>query len=496
MKRSTYVQQDATGLAKLVREKQVSAEELVRIALQQVADLNPKLNAVVRIYEASALAEAKALTNLHRPFAGVPILIKDISQKLKGERITCGSMLMANQIAQQDSHFVNRLQAAGFIIIGHTNTPEFGLRNISENKLYGATRNPYHLDYSPGGSSGGAAASVVAGIVPIAGASDGGGSIRIPASFTGLIGLKPTRGRTPVGPGIGRQWHGAAIDFGLTRTVRDTAMFFDALAVMQPEAAFQAPELTTTMYKIALDPPQNQYRIAFTTESPVGTVVDEEAVTAVHHLVRYLEMQGHMVEETQIPFDGIQLMKNYYLMNCGEMASDLLYIEEMIGRKATIEELDIVTWVLSQVGLNISAVDFTRSLAYWDDIAAQMTLFHEKYDLLITPTTASAAPKVGELMQTKEEADSLCRKLALANVDQRQLVYDMFLPSLTYTPFTQFANLTGQPAISLPTHQTNNGLPLGVQIVAPKGREDILFELATDIEQSSLWVGTTTIDGN
>ncbi len=491
MKCSTYIEHDATGLANLVRTKQVSAEELVQIAFLQVAKLNPKLNAVVRTYEGFAMSEAKALSNLGVPFAGVPILIKDISQKLEGQKITCGSVLMANQFATQNAYFVDKLRAAGFIIIGHTNTPEFGLRNITENKLYGATRNPCQLDHSPGGSSGGAAASVAAGIVPIAGASDGGGSIRIPASFTGLIGLKPTRGRMPVGPGIGRQWHGAAIDFGLTRTVRDNALLFDALAVMQPAAAFQAPPLAGSMAHLAHRPNKQRYTIGYTTTSPVGTPVDKEAVTAVHRIVRYLEQQGHTIEAVPFPFDGVALMKDYYLMNCGEMASDLLYVEEAIGRKANPESLDIVTWVLSQVGFNISAVEFTRSLATWDNIAAQMHSFHLQYDLLITPTTADIAPKVGELMQTADEEREIIQRVrTLPIADQRQFVYDMFLPSLTYTPFTQFANLTGQPAISLPTHQTKQGMPLGVQVIAPKGREDMLYQLAFDIERSPLWASS------
>ncbi|MDF2556293.1 MAG: amidase [Bacillales bacterium] len=488
MRVDEYRRYDGLGLAELVKLKMVSPKDLVEAAFKRIEEVNPALNAVVRTYQEQAYKEALALKLNGQPFAGVPILLKDISQRVLGQKITCGSILMKDYVSQGDSHFVQRLKQAGFIIIGHTNTPEYGLRNITENKLYGATRNPWNLEYSPGGSSGGSAASVASGIVPIAGASDGGGSIRIPASFTSLFGMKPTRGRTPVGPGSGRQWHGAAIDFCLTRSVRDSAQMFDVLSVFQPEAAFQAPVIENKMAELINQPETKKFKIAFTTKSPVGTKVDPEASEAVHKLVKLLEEQGHFIEEAELPVDGLRLIENYYLMNCGEMASDMLFIEEMTGKKASVAELDIVAWVLYQVGLNLSAVEFTRSLAEWDVAAAQMATFHQKYDLVITPATASSAPQVGELMQTQTEIEKLLEVNELSKKDQLQLVYDMFLPSLTYTPFTQLSNLTGQPAMSLPVHLTKGGLPLGVQVMAPKGREDWLYQLAIEVKKTDLWI--------
>lgn len=235
-----YMTYDATGLASLVQKKQVTPEELVQAAFTRLEEVNPVLNAVIQTRRDQVFKDMKSL-NADQPFAGVPFVLKNISQGLEHEPLTAGALLLKDVKAQTDSHFVRRLKQAGLLMIGHTNTPEFGLRNVTEPFLYGPTRNPWNADYSPGGSSGGTAAAVASGIVPAGGASDGGGSIRIPASFTGLFGLKPTRGRTPVGPGAGRQWQGASIDFTLTKTVRDSAALLDLLQVIQPEAAFQTP---------------------------------------------------------------------------------------------------------------------------------------------------------------------------------------------------------------------------------------------------------------
>ncbi|WP_455675463.1 amidase family protein, partial [Pradoshia sp.] len=402
--------------------------------------------------------------------------------------ITAGTKLLKDRVALSDSYFVRRVRDAGFLIAGQTSSPEFGLKNITEPALYGPARNPWNPAHSPGGSSGGASAAVAAGIVPIAGASDGGGSIRIPASFTGLVGLKPTRGRTPVGPGVGRQWHGAAVDFVLTKTVRDSAAMLDALQVIQPEAAFNVPLFEGRYLTDALHQ-QRKFRIAYSVQSPVGTPVSADAAQAVHKTVKWLEEQGHHIEEKVPEIDGIRLMENYFIMNCGEMAADIQSIEEAIGRKVTSDDIEIVSWVLKTAGEQVSAVQFTRSIAEWDTAAAQMAHFNRTYDLYITPATAFTAPRVGELAQTGKEAEELRHIEEVSPADQLKMVYDMFLPSLTYTPFTQWANIIGQPAISLPVHLADDGLPIGVQIMAPKGREDWLLGIAAQMEQSPIWIG-------
>lgn len=491
MKFDQYVQYDAVGLAGLLRNREVSAVELAQAAFSRMDEVNPRLNAVVRDRREAALAEAAAMSapSAERPFAGVPYLLKDISQALAGEPLTSGSALLQGNVARRDSNYVARLRAGGLIPLGHTNTPEFGLKNITEPALYGPARNPWNPEYSPGGSSGGAAAAIASGIVPAAGASDGGGSIRIPASFTGLFGLKPTRGRTPVGPGIGRQWQGASIDFALSRTVRDSAALLDLLQIVQPEAAFQTPLYPGVYAEDMLAPHPRPLRIAFTTASPVGTPVGEDAVQAVLKTVRWLESQGHEVEEKLSPVNGVRLMENYYTMNAGEVSAMFISLERMLGRDIRPDEVDIITWVFAEAGKNVSAAEFVHSLNEWDVAAAQMAELSARYDLYVTPASAMPAPRVGELTHTPEQAAPWMSVSELSAGEQRQMLYDIFERSLTYTPFTQLANLTGQPATSLPLHLTADGLPLGVQMIAAKGREDLLLRIAAQLEQSDLWVG-------
>ncbi|MUK88479.1 amidase [Ornithinibacillus sp. L9] len=486
----TYVSLDATDMARLIKNREVSPAELVEISLEQLEKLNPSLNAVVKDRKDQVLREVAKSSDNIAPFAGVPMLLKNISQALQGESLTSGSKLLTTNISKQNSNLVHRIKQAGFLFLGHTNTPEFGLKNITEPELYGPSRNPWNLEYSPGGSSGGSAAAIAAGIVPIAGASDGGGSIRIPASFSGLFGLKPTRGRTPVGPGVGRQWQGASIDFVLSRSVRDSAAMLDLLQIIQPEAAFQVP-LYLDGYKQTLDQPfKRPLRIAFTTESPVGTPVSEDAKHAVHTMVKWLEEQGHHVEEMDNGVDGVQLMRNYYLMNSGEIASLVQQLERGLGRAITPDDVEIETWLLNVAGKSVTAAEFSASLSSWDVAAAQMAMLHETFDFYITPTTAFTAPKVGELTHSSMEQDKLREAIdQLDKQDQQELIYDMFLPSLTYTPFTQLANLTGQPAMSLPIHLSEEGLPLGVQVMASKGEEHRLLQLAYQVEKSDIWVG-------
>ncbi|TFE03379.1 amidase [Jeotgalibacillus sp. R-1-5s-1] len=473
MKPEEFKNFDATGLAALVKGNQVSPRELTETAYEVILKENPLVNAVthLRLEEARIEAENADVT---APFGGVPILLKDMSQYVKGSPATAGSKLLAQNKAAHTSHFVRRLKNAGFIILGHTNAPEFGLKNITEPVLHGASKNPLNHQYSPGGSSGGAAAALASGMVPVAGASDGGGSIRIPASFTGLIGLKPSRGRVPVGPGTGRQWQGAAIDFFLTKSIRDTAQLLDSMQVFQKEAAFHIP-----LYEAGYLNTRNvnrKYRVAFSTDSPVGTPVSEEARIAVYKAVKLLEEAGFDCKEAVPAIDGKQLIEQYYLMNSGEMASLIHNLEQALGRILTHEDMEIESWALSQAGLKLSAGEFSRSLAAWDQASAVMHQFHETYDLYITPAAAHIAPKLGELNHSENMTERLKQISSLPSAAQQHLIYEMFEPSLTYTPYTQLANLTGQPAISLPIHQASNGMPIGVQIIAPKGNEHWLIQ--------------------
>ncbi|MDM8102077.1 MULTISPECIES: amidase family protein [Oceanobacillus] len=482
-----YKNYDATGLAELIRRKEVQPSELVETAFSQLHQVNPELNITTHQREEAVKKEANQFLVQEAAFSGVPILMKNISQAIEGEKLTSGSRLLQNHVEKRDNYFVKKFREAGFLFMGHTNSPEFGLKNITEPTLYGPTRNPWNPAYSPGGSSGGAAAAIASGVVPMAGASDGGGSIRIPASFSGLVGLKPTRGRTPVGPGVGRQWQGASINFVLTKTVRDAAAMLDQLQVVEPHAAFQTP-LYEAGYQHTLSAKLPQLRIAFTTDSPANTPVSDDAKKAVLQFVRHLEQNGHIVEEKTSPVDGVQLMRDYYVMNSGEMNSVIRGLEKTMGTSLTAEDMEIESWLLHQAGKSVSAADYSDSLASWDRAAETMSIFHQSYDFYISPAAAFHAPKVGELTMTAQKEQEFKERMAVEK-EKQSIIYDMFLPSLTYTPFTQLANLTGQPAISLPLYVTDNGLPIGVQVMAGKGGEHRLLQLAYEIENSDLWKG-------
>lgn len=488
MKRGNNVEsldrtKDGLYYAKQVQDKKISAKELIEESFRIIEKENPVLNAVTHMRKEKALAEAETRDFSNQVFGGVPILLKGIGQTLAGEPNTSGSYLLKEAVAQTTSHYVRALERAGFVVIGQTNVPEFAFKNITEPELYGPARNPWNLTHTPGGSSGGASASVAAGMVPIAGASDGGGSIRIPASFTGLVGLKPTRGRTPIGPGVGRSWQGASVSFALTKSMRDTAAMLDALQVLQPAAAFQTPLFEPGYLKTLLHAQPKTFRIAFSLESPIGTAVSEEAKRAVLKTVFWLEANGHQVTEKKPDIDGIKLMKSYYVMNSGETAAMMEGIEESLKRPLTMDDMELGTWVLYNAGKSTSAASYSNTLTTWDQAAEVMADFNETYDLYLTPATADAAPEVGVQWQDKFVLDQMRHIEEFSMAQQQQIIWDMFDKSLAITPFGMQANLTGQPSISLPVHLTDSGLPLGVQFTAPKGREDWLLLIGQALEE-------------
>ena len=471
---------DATEIANLIKAKQLSPKEAVMNAFSEIKTKNGQLNAVVSLREEKALEEAKRCVDLARPFAGVPILLKSLGQYLKGEPATDGSKLFKDAKATQTDNFVKALQQAGFIIIGQSNAPEFGFTNVTDSKLYGPARNPWNPEFYSGGSSGGAASAVASKMVPLAAASDGGGSIRIPASFTGLIGLKPTRGRTPVGPSSWRGWQGASVSFAITRSIRDTASLLAAVQTVQPPAPFQTPLLSFNLE----DPLPKNRKVAFSLNSPVQTKVSEAAKQAVLSAVNFLEEQGFEVEENEPKLDGTQLIKDYYLVNDVESAVMFSNIENALERKLKIDDMELISWCICQAGMDVKATDYSRMLANWDQAAFVMDAFLEKYSFFLTPTTAQTAPEVSHQFINESMRAKMRRISELSSRERTDLVYEFFMPSLVATPFTQQANLMGNPAISLPVHVASNGLPLGVQFVAKKGREDLLLKMGKLFEQN------------
>lgn len=480
-------QEDALHFAELVRTRQASPKELLAEAIRKIEEQNSALNAVIHTRFKKALEEAETRDFSGKPFGGVPILLKELGQTLAGEPSTSGAKLFQDAVSSRTSHYTQALLDAGFIVLGQTNVPEFGFKNITEPELYGSTRNPWNTDYTPGGSSGGAAAAVASGMVPVAGASDGGGSIRIPASFTGLVGLKPTRGRTPVGPGSGRGWQGASIDFALTKSIRDTAAMLDVLQTVQPAAAFQTPLFTEGYTHALAQRSKRSFRIAYSLESPIHSVVSEEARAAVLKTVKWLEDQGHTVEEKAPEIDGIDLMKSYYIMNCGETTAMLEGVEQNLGRPFTLDDMELVTWGLYHAGKKVSAADYSNTLKTWDRAAEVMADFRQSYDLYLTPAT-DEAPRVGHPWQTPALIEKMARIAEFEQAEQQQIVWDMFGDSLPVTPYGMQANLTGEPAISLPVHLTQAGLPLGVQFIAPKGKEDWLLQIGQEMEEAGLFI--------
>ena len=477
-------EEDALHFAHLAQQKEASPRELVAQAIARIEKENPALNAVIHPRFEAALKEAETRDFTGKPFGGVPILVKDMGQTLAGEPSTSGSVLLKDTISSQTSHYTQKLLDAGFIVIGQTNVPEFGFKNITDARIFGPSRNPWNPDYSPGGSSGGAGAAVAAGMVPLAGASDGGGSIRIPASFTGLVGLKPTRGRMPVGPGSGRNWQGAAIDFVLTKSIRDTTAMLENMQTVQLAAAFQAPLLPEGFMMNG----RRKYKVAYSLQSPILSEVSEEAKTAVMKMVRWLEANGHEVVEKDPDYDGVALMESYYIMNCGETASMLQGMEQKLGRPFTLDDMELITWVLYHAGNKVSAAEYSNTFKRWDAAAEAMAHFHETYDLLLTPTTAEAAPLVDMDWQSADLKAKMANIQEFSASEQQQIVWDMFGLSLPITPFGMQANLTGAPSLSLPIHVTEAGLPLGVQFTAPKGREDWLLGLGEAIEADGLFI--------
>ena len=486
-------EKDATFYAQKIRKQEMTVTELVEAALENIEKLNPKLNAVVHVQAEEARAkaaefdhhliglEAEEAANLP-PFYGVPILLKDLGQSEVGQPDTSGARLMKDQIAEDTNNFVKQVLSGGFIVVGRTNVPEFGFKNEADSELLGSVNSPFSEKLNSGGSSGGAAAALKAGIVPIVTASDGGGSIRIPASFNGLIGLKPTRGRTPVGPGSYRGWQGASIHFALTKSVRDT---WTMLKVMQTEQ-FDAPFVLPKIKEETLEPLKRPLKFAYSFVSPIGGEVTDDAKNTVTLAVEALRELGHELVQKTPETDGIQAMQTYYQMNGVETAAMMASIEYGLNRPLTIDDMETMTWALHRSGLKVSGVDYSNVLAYWDLLAAEMEAFFEEYDALILPSTNGPAFPHAHFKLSAELIEKLKNMDEFEAIEQQKLIWEMFEKSLDYTPFTQQQNLTGQPAISLPLYETKEGLQIGTQIWTRKGAETLLLQIAKQLEDKGL----------
>jgi amidase len=483
-----YQRHDGLGLAELVRRREVTAGELLEVAIARAAEVNPKLNAIVMpMHE---IARARAATPLEGAFAGVPFLTKDLFQEYAGVPTAygCKAMKAARHTPEVHSEITARWLKAGVVIFGRTNTPEFGAKGITEPDAWGPTRNPWNLDHTPGGSSGGSAAAVAAGVVPLAGGNDGGGSIRLPAGHCGLFGLKPGRGRTPWGPQYGELMHGAAMNHVISRSVRDSAAMLDATHGPEVGSLYRIePPERPYLQEVTRDP--GRLRIGFTTRSPIGSAVDPEAIKAVQDAAKLLASLGHHVEEAEPQIDGLQLAKDFIVMwfaNCAATV-DLVQRETGCGRDGF--ELD--TLAMAAFGRASSASSYVEGYLRWNEYTARLGEFHQRSDLLMTPTMALPPARIGQIRTPDWQLVALRVILALRMEGlllKTGIIEQMVQENLKWVPFTQLGNLTGAPAMSVPLHWTANGLPLGVHFIAAHGGEGLLFRLAGQLEQASPWM--------
>jgi len=477
-----YRAHDATGLAELVAGRQVSAAELLALARDRAAAVNPQLNAIVRDVPASPTEE------LDGPFAGVPFLIKDLAQDYAGLPTSSGSRAWMSTPAAEHATVVQRWVDAGLVVFGKTNTPEFGAKGITEPVAWGPARNPWNPERTPGGSSGGSAAAVAAGVVPCAGANDGGGSIRIPAACCGLVGLKPGRGLTPSGPAHGEPMHGAAVQGVVSRTVRDTAGMLDVLRGGEPGGPY-VPGIPDAPFSSCVGQDPGRLRIGVRVPSAITAAPHPEAVAAVDATVRALTELGHHVEElTEAPFDDAVLAKDFLLTWFVHVAHEVAEAKRRTGAGDDSFERD--TLIMAALGRATGGVDYVAAVERRHEHARRLTTFFESYDLLLTPTLATPPPRIGQFdlpIALQRGADVLIRTRTARLLRHTRIVDDMVDQNLGWVPYTQLANITGRPAISLPLHQTVDGLPLGVQFVAPLAGEALLIRLAAQLERAVPW---------
>ena len=487
MKYSEYVQHDGLGLARLVAERQVSPADLLALARARLTEVNPELNAV--IHRMDTIADERAQATVEGPFAGVPFLIKDLFQDYAGVASGYGNAALRRSGFKPAEHaeITRRFIASGVNIFGKTNTPEFGAKGVTEPEAFGITRNPWHSEHTPGGSSGGSAAAVAAGVVPMAGANDGGGSIRIPAACCGLFGLKPGRARVPGGPERSDLMHGAAVDHVLTRSVRDSAAMLDAIAGYEKGAIVRLHE-PEAGYLAAIETPPAPLRIGVLDSSPLDIPLHAEALAALETTTELLESLGHTVERGAPAIDGLQLGRDFLSMWFVQMARQMDDVRSRTGAAANEFELD--TRAMAHVGRAFSATEYMDAFERWRGYRHALAEFHAEYDLLLTPTLANPPARIGEAATPKWQQMALRPLLRLPSARaliRSGIVEQIARENLKHVPFTQLANLTGVPAMSVPLHMTPQGLPLGSQFVGEPGSEALLLRLAAQLETAAPW---------
>jgi amidase/6-aminohexanoate-cyclic-dimer hydrolase len=465
-----YRSHDALGLAALIRQGEVTALEVLETALARAKDRSNDLNAITAWFEDAACDRASGPLP-DSPLAGVPFLIKDLVY-IEGEPCTYGSKLFAENVPDHDATVVQRFREAGLVIFGKTSTPEFGLNVATEAATTGPTRNPWNTEHVPGGSSGGAGAAVADGWLPVAHATDGGGSIRIPASCCGLVGLKPSRGRNPQGPDVGEGWSGMSCGHVVSRSVRDSAAFLDAIHGPAPGDPYAAPAFDgdyLTQHTGSTGP----LRIAVDLNALTGQEVHPECVAAVERAAGLCESLGHTVDTASPSFDREEYGMATSILVSANIALNINTRLEALGRELAEDDIEPHTRMMWELGMRLSAEDYAKALQVIHRAGRACARFHGDWDLMLTPVLLSPPVNVGWLDTINYDA---------ATFNQR---------FTRFWGFTNLQNATGQPAISLPLHWSADGLPVGVQFVAPYGDELTLLRLAVALETAAPWFDRT-----
>ncbi|MDR3491902.1 MAG: amidase [Gammaproteobacteria bacterium] len=484
-----YESFDGLGLAGLVQRKVVSPEELLEAAIERIEARNPQLNAV--IYKMYDQAKESLKDIPQGPFQGVPFLLKDLLADYAGVPLSSGSCFTKNWIPQRDGELVRRFKKSGLIILGKTNVPEFGLSYVTEPELYGPTRNPWDVSRSPGGSSGGSAAAVAAGMVPMAHGNDGGGSIRIPASYCGLFGFKPSRGRNASGTQVMRAWEAMVAEHVLTRSVRDSAAMMDVLA--GPEVgsfvSMPAPEHS---FLSCLEQPVRKLQIALLEKPFFPASISFESLSGVNRAATLCKQLGHTVDSVSLNINGSEVALAYIIVLAGEMSATLKRISDVMGRKPKHREIELQTEFLVSVGANMKSADFSWATDVLTDAAKHMAHFFQDYDVLMTPTMPSAPPLIGVV---KPDFFELSMMEVLSHVPITPLLRKAMergaAKNFAMIPYTPIFNISGQPAMSVPLFMDDAGLPLGIQFAAATGAEETLFQLAAQLEIAMPWFDNT-----
>ncbi len=458
---------DATDQAALVAKGEVGPAELVDGAIERIERLNPQLNAVIHpLFDRARAAAAGAVPD--GPFRGVPFLLKDFAAELQGTPFSEGTDLSGDYVSQADQLLTRRFIDAGLVICGKTNTPEFGILPTTEPRRFGPTKNPWDTARTTGGSSGGSAAAVAAGIVPMAHANDGGGSIRIPASCCGLVGLKPTRGRVSLAPQYGDIMSGLVCEHVVTRSVRDTAAMLDAISAPTPGEPYYAPAPRGPSF-LAATQERRKLRIGLVTSAPIDTPVHPDCVEAVRSAAALCERLGHTVEPIEISVDGDAFIGHFTTVWAGGNAWTMSDWEERTGRTATEDDVEPLTWALCDLGRHVNAAQYLKALQELQRASRDIAALFGSLDVLLTPTLAEPPVELGTFDSPSDNP--------LAGLFR----------SAAFVPFTPAFNVTGQPAVSLPLHWNDQGLPIGVQAVGRYGDEETLLSLAAQLEDARPW---------